>query len=296
MTDEAVIFLHIPKCAGRTLAGILERAVPPERRWEVDPDAIAASRAALAGLSERERAGIDLLYGHLCYGWHELLPRRAVYITIVRDPVARVVSHYDYVRSRPGSPHYLRDAVVGQGMSLRDYVESGVCDEVNNGQVRLLAGVEDIVQEPYGASVVPYGTNDPALLEQALGSIDEHFAVVGLRERFEATLLLLRTRLGIRAGAWRSRNVGRSRYPRTRPTAADVAAVERYNRLDMELYQTMRERFERDLSLVPLAPARTRLIGLAGRLRGRVRPAAGAARDRLRPALDAARGLVGSGS
>lgn len=267
---RALIFVHIPKCAGRTLAAILERSVPAERRYEVDPDAIAASRAELAALPASRRANIDLLYGHLSYGWHELLPRPAAYLTLVRDPVERVVSHYNYVRFRPGTPHYLRAEVQRRRMGLKEYVESGVCHEVNNGQVRLLAGVEDIVQEPYGPSRLPYGTNDPGLLDRALRNVERHFVVVGLQDQFDATLLLIRSKLGLGRIWYRSRNVGRTRYRKIRPTNDEVEAIRAYNRLDLALYDAVNERFRRELSTLFMAPARARLAALVNHAGRRV--------------------------
>ena len=253
----ALIFLHIPKCGGTTLTSILTEAVPEGRRFSVDGRNVAASRKVLATLPDAERQRIDLLLGHLSHGWHELLaPRPARYFTIVREPVARVVSHYNYVRSHEG--HYLHSAAVEGKMTLTDYVESGITTEVNDGQVRQISGAEDIVQAPYGPSTVGYGVDHGALLEQAWENIELHFLLVGLLERFDESIRRLRRLTGLRIGPYRAKNV----VPRTAaltPTPNEADVIRRYNRQDCELYHRCKEGF--DLGSGPVERLRRLLIG-----------------------------------
>jgi hypothetical protein len=237
----ALIFLHIPKCGGMTLRSALSSAVPPERRFRVGSD-IASSRTALAALPDSDRLGIDLLYGHLSYGWHEqLLPREASYFTIVRDPVARVVSHYNYVRAREW--HYLHSPVVDGRMTVADYVESGITTEANDGQVRQISGVEDIVQSPYGVSSVAYGGDHGALLEQAWANIGRRFLLVGLLERFDESVRRLRCLTGLRMGSYRTKNVVDAGTAPRFPTPGEADVIRRYNRADCELYRRCEDAF-----------------------------------------------------
>jgi len=90
---------------------VLRSNFPEPHRFYVDPTDIASSRARLQDLSVEEKEDFRLLHGHLSYGWHELLPQEATYFTIVRDPVSRVVSHYNYVKFRTDHRHYLRETV-----------------------------------------------------------------------------------------------------------------------------------------------------------------------------------------
>jgi|SRR5688572_6327007 len=240
--NAALIFMHIPKCGGTTLRSILKGEVPASRRFRVGSD-IAASRAALAALPDSTRLNIDLLYGHLSYGWHELLfPRQAWYFTIMREPVARVVSHYNYVRSHEW--HYLYSQVVDARMTVADYVESGITTEVNNGQVRQISGVEDIVQAPYGRSPVAYGDDHRGLLEQAWVNIDRHFLLVGLLERFHDTVRRLQPLTGLRTGSSEPKNVDRSNPAPRIPTPNEVDIIRRFNREDCELYNRCKEAFD----------------------------------------------------
>lgn len=265
--EQTLIYLHIPKCGGMTLNSILKSNYARERRFLINPSDIAGARLQLANMPKAEREQIDLLHGHLSFGWHKFLPQRAVYITIMRHPLERVVSHYNYVRFLD-YPHYLRETVQRNKMSIAEYVSSGICDEVNNGQVRLLAGVEDIIQKPYGNSKLPYGTNNPELLEQALQNINEHFAIVGLQERFDETLLLLRAYLGVNKITYQPKNVSSHYYKKWQPSNEDIAVIRKYNQLDIALYKIMRERFE--FALASLNLPRLQLYGF--RLQNWTRP------------------------
>lgn len=223
------------------MSSILTDAVPEGRRYPVDGRDIAGSRTALAGLPDR--SGIDLMYGHLSYGWHELLaPRESRYFTIMREPVSRVVSHYNYVRSHEN--HYLHPHVVEGKMTLAEYVESGVTTEVNDGQARQMSGVEDIVQDPFGRSNVEYGGDHASLLRQALENVEAHFLLVGMLERFEETMRLLQQLAGLRVGPYKRKNVSRSPTAVTKPSPTEVEVVRRFNEADGELYRLCRESFE----------------------------------------------------
>ena len=251
-----LVYLHIPKCGGTTLRTVLEKNISSRRRYYINPSNIRAARKELALMSEQRKRQIELLYGHLCFGWHEYFPCDAVYFTMIRNPIERVVSHYNYVRYRVDHAHYLREIVEQENMTISEYVTSGICDEVNNGMVRLLAGVEDIVQEPYGNSKLQYGTNDPELLEQALKNIENYFAVVGIQDRYDESLLLLRDRLGLRRISYQRRNVGSRHYKKRLPTDDDINIIKRYNQLDIALFHHMQKRFIDDLAQVKLLSLR----------------------------------------
>jgi hypothetical protein len=248
LDDVVLIYLHIPKCGGTTLNSILANNFPERERFYVDPHDIKGSREKLKETSESGRMSIRLLHGHLSFGWHELLPRDALYFTMIRHPVDRIISHYNYVRFRHNHSHYLREIVEREAMSIADYVRSGICDELNNGMVRLLAGVEDIVQAPYGESRIPYGMNAPQLLDQALANIEKFFLAVGIQDQYDKSLLVFKAKLGLRDITYEGKNVGSKHYEKQSPTADDIDAILEFNQLDLTLFETIRDRFERDFA------------------------------------------------
>lgn len=256
--------MHIPKCGGTTVTSILTKAVPGASHFMVDGNDIAGSRIRLASLPETERWRVRLLSGHLSFGWHELLfPARAQYITLLRDPITRVVSHYNHVCRH--EDHYLHAAVMRKRMTIGDYVESGITSEVNNGQVRQISGIEDIIQMAYGPSRLAYGIDHTAALEQALKNIEDHFLLVGLLERFDASLDAFKRITGIPLGAYRARNVAQPDPVVYRPTRAEIDLIRRYNRQDCELYAYCGARFEVLSEQLRKTPARRRKWSLPAR-------------------------------
>ena len=103
--------------------------------------------------------------------------------------------------------HFHYNEIVSQKMSLKDYVSSGISVELNNGQTRLLSGVEEV-----GAPVIGYGECPAEILEIAKENLAVHFAVVGITERFDETLILLKTALN-----WNSIFYSRANVTRNRP-------------------------------------------------------------------------------
>ncbi len=224
MDDRLLVFIHIPKTAGSTLRAIMQRQYRPEEichiHWDFDRN---APFAGFLGLPEQERARTKVLYGHIPFGVHRQIQRQTTYFTMLRDPVDRCISHYFHIRKLPNHFHHKR----AKELDLGEFVASGVFREMDNGQVRQLTG----------AGGLPFGTCTPDLLDQAIANLEEHFCVVGLQERFDETLLLLR-----RAMRWRQlplyqrRNVGKLRSHRDSFSPEVLGVVETHNALDQQLY------------------------------------------------------------
>ena len=68
---------------------------------------------------ERRRAA-RAVTGHLHYGVHRHMPQECDYITMLREPVARVVSMYRFILGNPRN--WLHDEVAGSGMGLEEFV------------------------------------------------------------------------------------------------------------------------------------------------------------------------------
>ncbi len=90
MDREALIFLHIPKTAGTTLNRIIDWQYNPLSIFTVDPHRIRATVARFKTFPEQRRRRFRVVRGHLVFGIHEFLPQSATYITMLRQPVARL--------------------------------------------------------------------------------------------------------------------------------------------------------------------------------------------------------------
>jgi hypothetical protein len=255
--SPAVIFLHIPKTAGTTLLSILDRQYPAQSIHSFGGDA-HASVAQFKALDEQSRAQIQLLRGHMAFGLHEYLPEPVVYFTILRDPVARVISYYNYILRTP--PHYLYEEVTSKKMSLHDLLDSELPLMMNDGQVRLISGVWG---EPGFDEVTP------VILETAKKNLADYFVVVGLMEHFDQTLCLLKENLGWEEDMTYQRlNVSKQGSKAHQLPAATVDLVKKVNQQDIALYAYAQERFAQQCAQRgPLFPLRLRQFQLQNRIK-----------------------------
>ena len=223
------IFLHIPKAGGTTLRHILVRQVQPAQAFLLYErmETAGAEVARLEQLPATQKAELQLLAGHFRFGLHRLLPQPFRYVTFLRDPYQRVVSQYHHVHRRPD--HYLYPEVVERGLSLEAFLREGLAVELDNGQTRLLG-------TDFDQPDTPIGVCDMTMLQRAKDRLDQAFAVVGLQERFDESLLLIQERLGIRSIAYQPKNQDRRRTARQPLSANEKAAVEQTHALDLELY------------------------------------------------------------
>jgi hypothetical protein len=238
-----MIFIHIPKTAGTTIEKALFNAFgpPPESpRWSettwadglyTQPGVVLLAEGA-GGAFYKERAGeitprvvaamnasdVRAIVGHVSFGIHALVERSTTYMTLLRDPVERVLSLYYHDPRDQGLCEFLQD---------RSYPEA------DNDQVRRVAGADP-----------PYGRCTPALLEQAIENLEHRFSLVGLTERFDETFLLLARMIGWDDIWYVPHVVNTSRPRRDEVDPALLDAISERNSLDVELYAYAKKRFD----------------------------------------------------
>ncbi|MCK4761354.1 MAG: sulfotransferase family 2 domain-containing protein [Candidatus Aminicenantes bacterium] len=242
--EQTIFFLHIPKCAGTTLTEeIIKKEYLPEELIIFYEHGTGELIRLLQEMPRREQEKIKCFAGHYAYGVHKYYTARpAAYLTLLRDPCERVVSHYYDVLRREN--HYLHKAVAGKkekSLTLKEYVENKLSIELDNGQTRILAGVG------WGAG---FGECSAAMLEQAKKNL-ETFAAVGISEEFEAYLDLINKKFGWEIPAYDRRNVAGNRPEKESLDRETLSVLEQYNALDIELYDYARRMFRRQLEAAP---------------------------------------------
>ncbi|HEX5725701.1 MAG TPA: polyhydroxyalkanoic acid system family protein [Longimicrobiaceae bacterium] len=221
-----VLFLHIPKAGGTTLGEYVYNQCRAPRDYDEgllnagvlfvpygffkEPDLQVPDyiRPTLG------RADLRAVVGHFWFGVHEHVGRPWTYVTLLRDPVERVVSLY----------HYLK---LDERMSLEEFAASPPFKEADNDQVRRIAGADPEI-----------GGCTEAMLETAKENLRRHFSVVGVTERFDETLVLLDRRLGwTKEVASYPRNVNPARRPTDSLPSSTADAIRARNALDVELHR-----------------------------------------------------------
>ena len=228
MDRQTLIFLHIPKTAGTTLNRIIEWQYSPFDIFTIDPYRIRATPERLERLPEDRRRRLRMVRGHMFYGVHKCLPQAATYFTMLRDPVARVLSAYYFVLRRPLNPLYRK--VKKERLGIEDYVR--LFPERHNLQCRLIAGVKDTP------------ITDERLIDTAKGNLANSFSVVGISEQFEESLILMATTFDWQIPFYKNCKVSRGR-PQIDSATKDM--IRDYNRLDVELYEFGKELFAKSM-------------------------------------------------
>lgn len=198
---DVLYFLTIPKTASTTLYHILANYFPPAEVAPVQP------LRGLIGTPVGEIWRYRLVGGHYFYNISPVLGCKPIYITMLRDPVERALSHYAHIRR--AEKHYAHNRLITQ--TLPEFV----ADERNlalysNLQVRYLGQQRDIrrIYQRFSRAELecgkfmealegyaPDGFDDETMLTTARERLED-FAFVGIRERFDESVMLLCSHFG----------------------------------------------------------------------------------------------------
>lgn len=217
---DPLLFCHIPKCAGTSFRAVIEAEYRPKQRlfvYKPEELNLPTPSAEFIERFHRNRRAVQIIYGHFAFGMHRFLDIPPVYATIVREPIARVVSLYHHFGRDPQSPFYDR---IKAGLSLREFA-----GKASNHMTRTLAGVS---LEP---GSVAY---DAAWLEQAKENIQKYFWAIGTMESMNEVLGVLARHL-----AWRHHTIPVLNVQPERAAEVDDEArkaIVEHNALDIGLY------------------------------------------------------------
>jgi hypothetical protein len=213
MEQRPLIFIHIPRAAGHSLNRILGRCYPASEIFTY-PGPVGQQ----VDLANLDMSATRVIRGHIPFGIGEQLGVPAKYVTFLREPVGRIVSLHRYIGENPN--HHLHEPV--RLMSLGEFVTSEIDDvEVSNGQTRQLYGPAD--RPP-----------DQAMLEAAKQHLTS-FAAVGVTDRFDESVLVLRDAIGCPYPFHRVQNATSSARRPVPPET--LRLIESRNQLDRELYR-----------------------------------------------------------
>jgi hypothetical protein len=230
-SSNPLIFLHIPKTGGSTLQGIIQRNYGKKNCYNVPNNREVATFAALP---HEQRNSIRALMGHHGFGAHKHFENSedVKYITMLRDPVDRIISNYYWILERP--EHHTYKAIVENNYSVADYVSSGVIANAENAQVRLLSNSVD----------TPHGGCTREMLEQAKANLVSHFQVVGVNKKYDQFLMLTQKELDWKMPYYFRANVTKKKEKREAISADKIAVIKEYNALDAELFAFAEARFD----------------------------------------------------
>lgn len=269
--QSPLFFMHIPKTGGMSLFTAFAAL------WKTgiaDLYDMSAARPDNA-IEQLARDDVSLVCGHFSFGLHHWGHRPAYYASVVREPVARLTSLYQYCQPMFRAFAGRLKRVGGDMEKLRSdtslsdfYLDFEQCLRGDTSPQAFLDSTSPELDNAMVRRFSGWGLNPQAcpehMLDKAKENIERYFSVVGVLERYDDTLALLSRTLGLPDLARNHVN----RVPQDRKgeplPAGFIEQIRHRNRLDCSLYDWIVQRFDEHMhSAKPiLLPASTPPLGI----------------------------------
>ena len=126
---QKILFDHVPKCGGNTLGRWLSSHYKIDQIYAISGTPHIET-AKYINMPKEMRKNYYYIWGHEAHQLLNYLPNPYILITILRDPVDRIVSYYYWAKRDPG--HYLYEAITKNNMDLTEFSTSGLSSELSN--------------------------------------------------------------------------------------------------------------------------------------------------------------------
>jgi hypothetical protein len=202
-----IIHQHIPKCAGTSVRHFISHQFHADLVF-------AGSLYDLIRIGQAKRDRFAFLSGHYHYGIHRLFHQNAKYLVFLREPISRARSLLSTIYRNKNMA----------GISVYDFVRSGIDLGINNGMVRSISG-----------ELVGFGCCTQEMLSRAKQHLNTYF-FIGFVETWNSDMEKMSA-----AHGWRGRFAQLNKTKHKNEEIYNDDTVYRLllelNQYDMELYE-----------------------------------------------------------
>lgn len=190
-SGTCLIFFHLPKTAGGSVKKALIPLFPESNCVKMTWRCWREDREFIKSMPGGERRRLRMISGHQPYGMHRLLEQPSVYLTFLREPVDRSVSHHFWSASRdqlPGEPVETTETFITLAREARDSFVAGrgALQFCNYGNLMTRFLANEVFGEGYAS--------DDEMLEVAIERLTT--MKIGLQSEFEESSRRIATWLG----------------------------------------------------------------------------------------------------
>ncbi|MGB1206214.1 MAG: sulfotransferase family 2 domain-containing protein [Chitinophagales bacterium] len=238
-TSPTIFFMHIPKTAGTTLSNIIKREYKESDIGMAYPRKTDMSKFDTL-FAEKQ---FKIVLGHYKFGFHQLAKDNFVYVTFLRNPVKRTISHYKHFVKQTHRKHLLEKYTNLEAFATSPWG--------SNFQTKYFAGLQEEA----------FLEQQDKALQMAKQNLKQHIECLGITEKFDESLVLMQPILEWKNINYVRQNVGQgmvSKYfkPEKKATAAKfseqtIAIIKENNQLDIALYNFAVALFEERTRKMP---------------------------------------------
>jgi hypothetical protein len=259
---RAVVFIHLQKTGGTSLRALIGKHFSPERRCPILEDKLHV-------LSLAELGRYDFFAGHFDISCIGFIPRDTIEtIAMFREPRARLISFYRFLKSHPTSDEFAGDQLIplAHALSAEQFFE--------RPELRAFSAINNHYLFAFGRSFAWFDQNRDSLSNKVLSSalLDAKLQVnaltaLGITERFPESAKLICRALEIESPRYIERLHVTDDFANADPRFRRVEPVEMTRRLA----EAMRDLVEYDSVLYEYALSvfqrrQTQVMNLSGRV------------------------------
>jgi len=235
MIEKSIIFTHIQKTAGTSIFNELIAPNYDEKDIRWFWGGFGIKKLALTNTKQYK-----IFTGHMPYGIHHFISQKCDYITFLREPIARAISHYYFIKN---DVDWIEQPNVYQKLH-NDYSLSEIFNKtttinpfkatlVDNMQTRFLAG--------YLYYNLP--KNSELLLNKAKENLKNNYRVFGIQEKYSESIQAIASEFN-----WKHKPSNKIYKVTKQKEVVDeetMKALKENHLLDIELYNYAVQLFEK---------------------------------------------------